>query len=214
MISIQQLRAGRALLDWSQKDLASKTGISLRALANIESGASVPRASTSDFLKQALEKGGVEFLPAAGVRLRTEVLEIYTYEGDEALRVLWTDMFEVLPDGGEYVGVHLDERFFAEKGTPSQIDEFYSKVSRKKLKERLLIKKGDDFIISARENYRWLRADLFIEIPFIIYGNTVIKILMGEVMKIILIRNEALANAYKKQFELYWHKESEPLPDA
>jgi hypothetical protein len=44
-----------------------------------------PRASTADFLKQALEKGGVEFLAADGVRLREEVLEIYTYEGQKAL---------------------------------------------------------------------------------------------------------------------------------
>ncbi|MBP9868129.1 MAG: helix-turn-helix transcriptional regulator [Alphaproteobacteria bacterium] len=212
MISIHQLRAARALINWSQRDLANKTGISLRALANIESGASVPRISTADFLEQALEKGGVEFLSADGVRLRKEVLEIHTYEGNEALRILWTDMFEVLPNGDEYMGVYLDERFFAEKGTPEQINDFYKKCSEKNLRERLLIKKGDDFIISARENYRWLRSDLFIEIPFIIYGNTVIKILMGETMKIILIRNEALANAYKKQFEIYWHKESEKLP--
>jgi transcriptional regulator with XRE-family HTH domain len=213
MISVHQLRAGRALINWSQNDLAKKTGISLRALANIESGASIPRASTADFLKQALEKGGVEFLAADGVRLREEVLEIYTYEGAEALRVLWSDVFDVLSDGDEIVCVHIDERYFAEKGTPEQIDEFYKNVAGKNLKERLLIKKGDDFIISARENYRWLRSDLFIEIPFIIYGNTVIKILMGETMKIILIRNEALAKAYKKQFEIYWHKESEALPE-
>ena len=36
---------------------------------------------------------------------------------------------------------------------------------------------------------------------------------MGDVMKIILIRNEALAKAYKKQFEIYWQKESEALPN-
>lgn len=214
MISVHQLRAGRALINWSQNDLAKKTGISLRALANIESGASIPRASTADFLKQALEKGGVEFLAADGVRLRKEVLEIYTYEGAEALRVLWSDVFDVLSDGDEIVCVHIDERYFAENSTPQQIDEFYKNVRQKNLKERLLIKKGDDFIISERSHYRWLRSDLFIEIPFIIYGNTVIKILMGDEIKIILIRNEALATSYKKQFEIYWHKESEALPRA
>lgn len=211
MISINQIRAARALINWSQKDLADKTGISLRALANIETGHSKPRSSTALFIQKALEQGGVEFLPADGLRLRREVLEIYSYEGEEALRTIFSDILGTLPDGGELVGISLNERYFHDLGG-NNIEYFYQEIKRRQIQERLLIRKGDEFLITERSRYRWLRPDLFTEVPFIVYGNTVMQILWGDILKIILIRNEALAHAYKKQFEIYWEKESELLP--
>jgi hypothetical protein len=72
-------------------------------------------------------------------------LKFILTKGRKPFRVLWSDVFDVLSDGDEIVCVHIDERYFAEKGTPEQIDEFYKNVAGKNLKERLLIKKGDDF---------------------------------------------------------------------
>lgn len=69
-----QVRAGRALLNWSQHELADKARISRGALARIESGSRDARVSTVRAVKGILEANGVVFLAADangfGVRLR------------------------------------------------------------------------------------------------------------------------------------------------
>ncbi len=73
MITPRQIRAARALLDWSQQDLADKAIISLNALARLERGAVDPRASTLSAVEKALMRAGIEFIPETdrgeGVRL-------------------------------------------------------------------------------------------------------------------------------------------------
>ena len=73
MITPRQIRAARALLDWSQQDLADKAIVSLNALARLERGTVDPRASTLSAVEKALMRAGVEFIPEGdrgeGVRL-------------------------------------------------------------------------------------------------------------------------------------------------
>ena len=73
MITPRQIRAARALLNWSQQELADKAIVSLIALARLERGAVDPRMSTLTAVEKALIRAGVEFISAAdkgeGVRL-------------------------------------------------------------------------------------------------------------------------------------------------
>jgi transcriptional regulator with XRE-family HTH domain len=74
-ITIEQLRGGRALLGWSQTQLAGRAGMSLPTIKRVEAG-SGPRVSENARLKlrRALEAGGIEFIDenggGPGVRLR------------------------------------------------------------------------------------------------------------------------------------------------
>jgi transcriptional regulator with XRE-family HTH domain len=72
MISNRQIKAARALLGWSQEDLASKSGVSRPTIASVES--SEGAADAPQKIVGALEAGGVEFLAeeddGAGVRLK------------------------------------------------------------------------------------------------------------------------------------------------
>lgn len=69
-----QMRAARALVDWSVRDLADATNVHRNTISAFESGKTTPNASTLDALRRALESAGVEFIPAngsgPGVRLR------------------------------------------------------------------------------------------------------------------------------------------------
>ena len=60
MISSAQIRAGRALLNIKQSDLAKASGISLATLNNIERGIGDPRTSTLQAIESALQAAGVE----------------------------------------------------------------------------------------------------------------------------------------------------------
>ena len=66
MITARQIRAGRALLRWSQQKLADRALLSRNAVAQIERGEVDPRTSTLAAARLALEKGGVVFIPASG----------------------------------------------------------------------------------------------------------------------------------------------------
>ncbi|MER8509370.1 helix-turn-helix transcriptional regulator [Mesorhizobium sp. M0199] len=72
-ISPQQLRAARALIDWTREDLANASGITVRTLVRIENAQTTSRQTTLDALIAALETAGIEFIPenggGAGVRL-------------------------------------------------------------------------------------------------------------------------------------------------
>jgi transcriptional regulator with XRE-family HTH domain len=73
MISSRQIRAARALLGWSQQQLADRAIVSVNALARLERGAVDTRTSTLAAVEQALSKAGIEFLMPGqrgeGVRL-------------------------------------------------------------------------------------------------------------------------------------------------
>lgn len=72
MLSASQCRAARALLDWTQPDLVSATGLSAVTIRAFERGGTM-RESNKTLLRLAFEKAGVEFIPenggGAGVRL-------------------------------------------------------------------------------------------------------------------------------------------------
>ncbi|AMB46890.1 helix-turn-helix transcriptional regulator [Methylobacterium sp. AMS5] len=76
MLTSAHIRAARALLDITQAELAERAGISKTGLANIERGASDPKASTLRALEQVLSGAGIEFLDddGPGVRLRRGML--------------------------------------------------------------------------------------------------------------------------------------------
>ncbi|MDI4234758.1 helix-turn-helix transcriptional regulator [Bradyrhizobium sp. Arg237L] len=76
MISIEQIRAARGLLGWSQTQLAEAAGRSLPTIKRLERESDEGMAVSDDVreaVQRALESAGVEFIPenggGAGVRL-------------------------------------------------------------------------------------------------------------------------------------------------
>lgn len=71
-ISPAQSRAARAMLEYSQADLAEKAGVSERTILDFERGARRPNRATLFALRWTLEGEGIEFIDgeAPGVRLR------------------------------------------------------------------------------------------------------------------------------------------------
>jgi transcriptional regulator with XRE-family HTH domain len=78
MITSDQMRAARGLLDWSRKDLAEKSGVSFASMMRLESFDGVPSSNikTLDAIKKAFEDAGVEFIgtpeQGAGVRWKNK----------------------------------------------------------------------------------------------------------------------------------------------
>ena len=76
MVTTRQIKAARALLAWSQADLADRSGISEPTIARLESadGELGGREDTAQKLRAAIEAAGVEFIDenggGPGVRLK------------------------------------------------------------------------------------------------------------------------------------------------
>jgi predicted transcriptional regulator len=76
ILSSELLRAGRALLRWEQRDLATASSVSLPTIKRLESkpGIMAAHLSTVAALRKALETAGIEFIDenggGPGVRLR------------------------------------------------------------------------------------------------------------------------------------------------
>ncbi|MEQ1945153.1 helix-turn-helix transcriptional regulator [Mesorhizobium sp. VNQ89] len=74
MLTASQLRAARGLVNWSQTDLADKTGLALATIKRMEKlGPGRSSADNVMAVQRALESAGVQFIPenggGAGVRM-------------------------------------------------------------------------------------------------------------------------------------------------
>src|ERR1700735_4831601 len=56
-----EIRAGRAVLGWSQTDLGNRTGVTQRELSRLEDGGSRPRKLTRLRIEKAFDDAGIEF---------------------------------------------------------------------------------------------------------------------------------------------------------
>lgn len=72
MILAAQCRAARGLLGWSQQDLATRAGVGVVTIRQLEAGHQ-PRRATLSVVRSAFESSGIEFIDenggGAGVRL-------------------------------------------------------------------------------------------------------------------------------------------------
>ncbi len=76
MIVADQMRAARALLRWSARELAEKSGLSLPTVQRMEAATGIPSAMVRSIvaIKETLEAAGIEFIDSngggAGVRFK------------------------------------------------------------------------------------------------------------------------------------------------
>jgi transcriptional regulator with XRE-family HTH domain len=67
-----QIRAARALLNWTARHLSEESGVSQSTIHRAENARGCPSTHEQhlEAIKRALERSGVDFLDSSGVRLR------------------------------------------------------------------------------------------------------------------------------------------------
>jgi transcriptional regulator with XRE-family HTH domain len=74
MVTPSQSRAARALINWSQPQLAEASGVSVSTIRDFETGKRTPIGNNLAALQRALESAGIIFVDengeGPGVRLR------------------------------------------------------------------------------------------------------------------------------------------------
>ena len=213
MITAAQLRAARGLLDWTRGDLAKAAEVSPETIKNIEHGIFRPQDTTEQAIIRAFAVYGVEFTEGDGVRKPMNT--VINYEGKEAFKKYADDVYAALLqnplDRTICVFGNNDEDFVASLGS-------YAEAHLKRMKEleglkfKALMAQGEDFFVADYIEYRRL-PHVTVAIPFSVYTNRFDFIIYGEgnqFPKVVAIKSQIVADAYKAQFETMW-KQSLPI---
>lgn len=211
MITIEQIRAARAMLNWSQKQLAEAAGISRRSLISIEAGLVVPRLPTVKAIKNALEKARITFADGCTVTRQLEVFDVDRLEGVGAIESLVNDLIECCRLGAsEVLLCNTDERRWEENTTPAIKERYYGNLEKLDVNERCLIMHGDTTTFGDPTTYRWMPQEYYSEASYIVCGSMLAIVVWQPVLRIVRIQNEAISKSYRRHFECLWNISSIP----
>lgn len=206
ILTSEQLRAARALVNVTQQEVAKRSGISRNAINNFERGQVVPRLDTLRVLRQTMELYGVEFEGSNGLRKVTERFDVDRYVGPDYLNRLIAEQRREIMEGrcdSIYVTNINNSRINPDdlKNVTGDWHEFRRK---NKIDERLLVREGNLFFIQPREEYRFLPSEVAGEVPSLIFGDVLAIIVWGEPVKLMFVRNASIAETYRRQFLAQW----------
>ena len=208
-----QLRAARALLNWSRSELAQTAGVSEQTIHRLENGLNEPEIKTQHMLKRSLERAGIEFEGFDGVRTKSEDVQLLT--GNEGLLQFFDDVYEHMRKfGGQVRQIGIKESYFTKHlGEFSQkhIDRMteLARENSKLPKHHAIIQENDyNFDCSSYTVYRWYPKKQLACVPFYVYGKTlgIMNFQNEHAIKIINIRSAPIAEAYSIQFDDIWER--------
>lgn len=201
MITSQQVRAGRALVNWSQKELSSRSGVSLNAINNFEREIVAPRHDTLFSLRKTLEEAGLEFIGDSGVNKVTDKLRIEQYS-ENLMKTLLEDMGASVRSGITNFWLHgIEHADFP----PELLSKWLDLSISSELDERVLLSYGNFNFLSRNPVYRWVSREILGELPFVVYGGN-LALVIGDrpYSKLIIIRSRAIAKTFEDQFTIHW----------
>lgn len=209
MLTIEQIRAARALLDWSQSDLAEHAGLSQTGIARIENGTNKPNSSTLVKIQTAFDSGGVEFIGTSGVKKRSG--EIRTLSGATGFIDFMHDVYQGAVDFDLPICLHnaKPDNWFKWMGEEEYLKHSKRMVELTKEKTidvRITALEGDqNFIASNFAEYRWLPADKFNDQSFYAYGDKLAFLTFSEdAVDIKILQNLQFANGFRVLFNNAW----------
>lgn len=210
MITIEQIKAARGLLEWRQEDLAVASGLSLPAINNLERRIALPRVETVKAIQAAFEQAGIEFTEGPGLRLRGDSIKTHIFEGKESIFRLWNDMLETLPNGGERLMNGINEKIFDDLAGKKRFRDMMKRFAEKGIKSRIFSLTGDTYFVEPVTHYRWVSEEQFSTTPFFLYGNKYAILLAEPVQRVLLIENAGIAESFRTQFNKIWAKATTP----
>lgn len=206
MPTIEQIRAARALLDWSQSDLADHAGLSQTGIARIENGTNQPNTQTLNKIEAAFKNADIEFLGSSGLR-RTSG-ESRTYKGTEGFRSFMDDVYEKSRDIGGDICLFNGMPSYFHKWLGKEWYDNHAKrmIELKDLSAKIIVKEGEDlFIAHDFAEYRWFPKQMFHEKTLYAYGDTIGFISFSEdAVNIRTIKQADLADSFRVLFDIAW----------
>jgi transcriptional regulator with XRE-family HTH domain len=202
MPTVEQIRAARALIGWSQGELAEHSGLSQTGIARIENGTNQPNSSTIDKIVNAFEKMGLAFIPG-GVHKTQDTLIIF--EGEDSFQRLQDDVYHTLkPTKGEVLLLGIEELEPEEEQNYEYTLRHITRLKEAGITERILVKEGNDTFIAPKEWYRQIPEKYFSPHTVFIYDTKIALTLRSPHNRVLLLDNAFFATSIKSFFEMLW----------
>lgn len=211
MPTIEQIRAARALIGWSQKDLADNSGLSQTGIARIENGTNHPNSSTIAKITAAFDKVDVEFIGDSGVRKRTG--EVRTLRDEDGFKEFMNDVYRVAKEAGGEICIFNGKPDMFYKWLGKDWYEYHSKrmfAIKDKFALKIIIKSGDSMMIAGSfAEYRWFPEELFNEQTIYVYGNKLAFLTFSDdSVDIKIMDQKEFANSFRVLFDIAWSRVS------
>lgn len=209
MLNAPQIRAARAILNWSQTTLAQASGISLATIRKIETEAISPRNTTMDALFKALSHMGIEFVEPDGARRRPSGL--FVFEGKNGGREFFKDLKQSASKaGGEIFIVTPTPGAFAKYCGLDDILQLDSLIDVNNTVEiRCLLTHAQEVPFSTpRFSFRTISRNFVNPVPFCTYGLKY-ALAMPETdpySKVIVLESTKMAHLGREHFLSLWDK--------
>ncbi len=206
IISIEQIRAARALKGWSQKELGERAGLSQTAITNIEVGKFRPTPQTADSIRAAFESDGIEFIQG-GVRARPSAVTII--QGPDYAQqimdmafasLLQSEEQEILVSGVDYSD--FNETLW------EHVRSHIARLQESGLKQRVLASPNNlsSDIIGPLSWHRRVPKDIFnATTPTMIFTDHYAMMLQDQ-KEWLIISNRNLADNQRRVFNYIWDK--------
>jgi len=202
-INARQIRAARALLDWSQEVLAVAADLSIATIRKIETGQILPHGKTLEKIQRCFEAANIEFTPSSGLRLRGNNLMMI--EGNDAFLQLLEDVKQTV------LRTSSDILFLYNDGTTDTEEEIEAANAIRILgtRWRFICAEENTHLRYPLEEYRWLPKKYFKRNLQLIYGNKVamschVDLRSNTTTEIVVVESPSLAASNRNLFNFMW----------
>ena len=214
-LSSAQLRAARALLDWSRADLAKHSGISAPTIHRLENGINEPELRTLEKLIKVFDRHGVEFSENQGVRFKPNNIDIY--DGADRFDDFYDFLYEHLKQHGGDVSLSIaDERLLLKyrKDPTLHYKRMQDLCDRGVIKSFRVLANKSYFANNYPYNlYKWQPASGLAPTAFYAFGDCLALMSFADLKSphIVVIHSGPIAEEYRRSFNIAW-KQAKPPP--
>ena len=201
-LSGPQIAAAISLARMTKGDVCKEAHVGPNTLDNIINETNC-RDGTIQKIRAVLERRGIEFLPADGVRRKAQ--GVTTYTGKTCLQDLLLDVCKTLEEkGGELLIAHLDEGQALRSLKADFLNEQIQKRKQANITCRALVRENDPHLIPPYDSYRAIPEESFSPYPFYIYGPKLALLSWKPSARVIIVDDQRWADSASKLFDLAW----------
>jgi hypothetical protein len=208
MITKEQIKAARAMLDWSQKTLAAECAtVSEPTIKLIETGRVRSTEATLDALRLTLENAGIEFTQQNGVRFRDDLFTVIEKqdENDNVYVRLMQDVYNV----ARHTDTEVLFAYVDQSVSPPDVVDQQVLIRKRGVPMRFLVRHGDTFLRYPLNEYRYLPKGRYLNNSIVLYGNK-LAYLINRLDKIIVINDPSIAEIRRMEFDMQWEAGERP----
>jgi hypothetical protein len=135
--------------------------------------------------------------------LEKEETKVELHKGERVYRTLIKDVVANLKNKETVYLFGIDENII-NKVEPIYLKQYFNIIKRRKIKEKIIIKKGGKKFKGHYLEYRKLDDKCIGNTSYILYNSKIAIFIWGIQNFLIIIDNKQVAETYRKQFELMW----------